>query len=85
MHREFDGVAEDVDQDLLKPSLINPHDAWEFTDRFVTEAQALVAGLQLEHADNLLQELREVQRLDFQCQFAAFDSGDIERAFDHRQ
>ena len=84
-HGEFDGIAEHVDQDLAQAPFVGAHHRRNFAGRLVGEGQPLVARLQFEHADDLLQEIGEIQRPDVERQLAALDAGDVERALDDRQ
>ena len=84
-HREFHRVTQHVDENLAQSSLIGANDAGHLAGRLVMETQSLVAGLQLEHADDLLQEIREIERLRFERHFPALDARDVEGAFDDGQ
>ena len=71
-----DSVAEQVDEDLTDTLFIRPDKRRNLTLRLVTEFESLVAGLQLEHANNL-HEIPKIQRLHVQGQFAALDARDV--------
>ena len=51
----------------------------------MAEGEALARRLQLEHSRDLLHTFGEAHRLHLQRELAAFDTRDVERAFDQRQ
>ena len=55
---ELDGVGQQVDQDLAQAVLVGVDDGGQRLRRHVVELDALGGGLQAEHVDELVEELR---------------------------
>ena len=57
--REFDGVGQQIDQDLAQPPFVGIDHDRQHRGPLEDEVDALGGGLQAEHADQLVQEFAE--------------------------
>ena len=78
-------IAQHIDQHLAQPLLVDAHHRRQLALGAEFEHQAPRPRLRLDHADDLLQEVLEVERPDLEGQLSALDARDVERALDERQ
>ncbi len=71
-----------VDQDLPQPVLVGIDRDRKPVRRLENEFDALAAGLQPEHVDELIEELAQPHFVAVEMEAAGFDLGDVEQAVD---
>src|SRR6478609_8815180 len=70
---EFDGVGQQVDQDLPQPVLIGVDHHREVLRRDIAELDALGGRLQAEHVDELLEEIGGIHFVSAEVETSRFD------------
>ena len=80
--REFDGVRQQIDQDLAQPLFVGIDHDGQHRRPLEDEIDALGGGLQAEHADELIEEFAQANLVARQIQPAGLDLRDIENAVD---
>jgi hypothetical protein len=85
-HRELDGVAQHVDQDLAQPLLVGAHHGGKFAGRLVIEGlKPLLRACSSNMPTICCMKSGKSSARTSSGQLAALDAGDVERALDHRQ
>src|SRR5690606_33545929 len=78
----FDGVGQQVDEDLTQALFVGTHPARQAVRAVEVEGQALVLGLQAEHVDQLIEQQVDAYLAQVQFEPAGLDLGDVQQPFD---
>ena len=79
---KLDRVGQQVDQDLTQPLLVGIDHRRQCCRTPEDEVDALGAGLEAEHADELIQELAEPHLVAGEIEPSRLDLGDVQNAVD---
>ena len=80
--REFDGVRQQIDQDLAQALFVGEHHEGQHVRPLEDEIDALGGGLKPEHANELIEKLAQANLVPRQIQPARLDFRDVENAVD---